>query len=61
MKSGTDNNCLTSALIPYVEAKVPNLFKPERSFIFNNTQLVIQQDWTNLGVAGVVWDAVRII
>lgn len=50
------------ALVPYVENSFPALSKLHNSsveFNFANHDLRITQDWKKLGVAAVVWDAVR--
>jgi hypothetical protein len=48
------------ALVPYnANNDVLAVFnKPERVFHFVGKELKIPQDWNNLGVAAVVWDAV---
>lgn len=50
------------ALVPYnPNNDVLAVFnKPERVFRFVEKELKIPQDWNNLGVAAVVWDAVCI-
>ncbi|XP_029942095.1 protein N-lysine methyltransferase METTL21A [Salarias fasciatus] len=48
------------ALVPYVENPLPALSKLHNSsaqFRFANHDLCLVQDWKNLGVAAVVWDA----
>uniref|UniRef100_A0A3P8SZI8 Protein N-lysine methyltransferase METTL21A n=1 Tax=Amphiprion percula TaxID=161767 RepID=A0A3P8SZI8_AMPPE len=48
------------ALVPYVENSIPALSKLQNSsaqFRFANHDLRLAQDWKNLGVAAVVWDA----
>lgn len=50
------------ALVPYVENPLPALSKLHNSsaqFRFANRDLRLAQDWKKLGVAAVVWDAVR--
>lgn len=50
------------ALVPYVENPLPVLSKLHNSsaqFRFANRDLRLAQDWKKLGVAAVVWDAVR--
>lgn len=50
------------ALVPYVENSLPALSKLHNSsaqFRFANHDLHLAQDWKKLGVAAVVWDAVR--
>lgn len=49
------------ALVPYVENPLPALSKLHNSsaqFRFANHDLRLAQDWKQLGVAAVVWDAV---
>lgn len=48
----------STAVVVYDESKLSPLVKTSRIFNFANTELVIKQDWGNLGVAAVVWDAV---
>lgn len=51
------------ALVPYVENPLPALSKLHNSsahFRFANRDLRLAQDWKRLGVAAVVWDAVRV-
>lgn len=50
------------ALVPYVKNPLPALSKLHNSsaqFRFANRDLRLAQDWKKLGVAAVVWDAVR--
>lgn len=49
------------ALVPYVENPLPALSKLHNSsaqFRFADRDLRLAQDWKQLGVAAVVWDAV---
>ena len=49
------------ALVPYVETAEMGLqrfHKPLATFSFANHTIRIRQDWKQLGVAAVVWDAV---
>lgn len=49
------------ALVPYVETAEMGLqrfHKPLATFSFANHTIQIRQDWKQLGVAAVVWDAV---
>uniref|UniRef100_A0ABI7Z147 METTL21A n=2 Tax=Felidae TaxID=9681 RepID=A0ABI7Z147_FELCA len=49
------------ALVPYEETAVMGLqkfHKPLATFSFANHTIRIRQDWRQLGVAAVVWDAV---
>lgn len=51
------------ALLPYDNAMIPELRKfheASATFQFANRDIVIRQDWKQLGVAAVVWDAVSI-
>ncbi|XP_054639148.1 protein N-lysine methyltransferase METTL21A [Dunckerocampus dactyliophorus] len=48
------------ALVPYVDSVIPALSKLQNlsaRFHFANRDICIAQDWRNLGVAAVVWDA----
>lgn len=50
------------ALVPYDENLIPAFSKLQSSsvqFHFANRDLHLAQDWKQLGVAAVVWDAVR--
>ncbi|XP_077371472.1 protein N-lysine methyltransferase METTL21A [Festucalex cinctus] len=52
------------ALVPYVENAVPALSKLQNSsarFHFASHEILIAQDWRNLGVAAVVWDAAVVL
>lgn len=53
MEKGTD-----MALVVYNEESVLPLYKAERVFNFVGRNIKIKQNWTRLGVAAVVWDAV---
>lgn len=49
------------ALVPYEETAgmgLQRFHKPLATFSFANHRIQIQQDWKQLGVAVVVWDAV---
>ena len=49
------------ALVPYEESAAIGLqkfHKPFATFSFANHTIQIRQDWRQLGVAAVVWDAV---
>uniref|UniRef100_A0A8C5XJP8 Methyltransferase 21A, HSPA lysine n=1 Tax=Microcebus murinus TaxID=30608 RepID=A0A8C5XJP8_MICMU len=49
------------ALVPYEETAGVGLrafHKPLATFSFANHRIQIRQDWRQLGVAAVVWDAV---
>lgn len=52
------------ALVPYDSTALwgmQKLHKSSSTFCFANHTIHIKQNWTQLGVAAVVWDAVRII
>ncbi|XP_049743953.1 protein N-lysine methyltransferase METTL21A isoform X4 [Elephas maximus indicus] len=52
------------ALVPYEEAAVMGLqkfHKPLATFSFANHTIQIRQDWRQLGVAAVVWDAAIVL
>ncbi|XP_078259786.1 protein N-lysine methyltransferase METTL21A [Rhinoraja longicauda] len=52
------------ALLPYDNAMIPELRKfheASATFRFANRDIVIRQDWKQLGVAAVVWDAAVIL
>lgn len=49
------------ALVPYEETAgmgLQKFHKPLATFSFANHRIQIRQDWRQLGVAAVVWDAV---
>ncbi|XP_062600843.1 protein N-lysine methyltransferase METTL21A-like [Saccostrea cucullata] len=62
-KEGLKSDELTMALVPYDANKdILAIFnKPERVFHFAGKELKIPQDWNNLGVAAVVWDAAVVL
>ncbi|EPQ02496.1 Methyltransferase-like protein 21A [Myotis brandtii] len=50
------------ALVPYEETTgmgLQKFHKPLTTFLFANHTIPIHEDWRQLGVAAVVWDAVR--
>ncbi|XP_019508480.1 PREDICTED: protein N-lysine methyltransferase METTL21A isoform X2 [Hipposideros armiger] len=52
------------ALVPYDETAVMGLqrfHKPLATFSFANHTIQIRQDWRQLGVAAVVWDAAVVL
>ncbi|XP_075385495.1 protein N-lysine methyltransferase METTL21A [Tenrec ecaudatus] len=53
------------ALVPYEEAAagmgLQKLHKPLATFSFANSTIQIRQDWRQLGVAAVVWDAAVVL
>ncbi|XP_076088300.1 protein N-lysine methyltransferase METTL21A-like [Mytilus galloprovincialis] len=51
----------STAVVVYDESKLSPLVKTSRTFNFANIELVIKQDWGNLGVAAVVWDAAIVL
>ncbi len=46
------------ALVLYDESRVLPFHKDERNFIFGDHKIVIRQNWRDVGIAAVVWDAV---
>ena len=59
----TENNHEKSdsmALVLYNEESILPLHKSERHFEFVGREIRIKQNWSGLGVAAVVWDAVSI-
>lgn len=54
----TMNNAL--AVVLYDEESVFPIHQRERTFRYCGKDLVIKQDWSGLGVAAVVWDAVSL-
>lgn len=55
------STCTSLAVVPYDDCAVSDFHRPERRFKFADFDVVIGQNWRELGVAAVVWDAVRII
>jgi len=56
----TTQSTTALALVPYDDLKISDFHRPERLFNFGNEQIAIGQNWRELGVAAVVWDAVFI-
>ena len=56
------NGSTSYALIPYTPGGgvLSQFYEPEKAFNFPNLKrsIVIRQDWSSNGVAGVVWEAV---
>ena len=46
------------AVIPYDESVISDFHRTERIFHFGDKQVAIEQNWKDVGVAAVVWDAV---
>ena len=46
------------AVVPYDVDKISNFHHTEREFSFGQSTIVIRQNWRDVGVAAVVWDAV---
>ncbi|XP_061163828.1 protein N-lysine methyltransferase METTL21A-like [Saccostrea echinata] len=63
VKNGLKTDESTMALVPYDANKdILAIFnKPERVFHFVGKEIKIPQDWNNLGVAAVVWDAAIVL
>ena len=55
-----NSNGKDMALVLYNENDVLPLHRQERTFKYLSQDIVIKQNWKELGVAAVVWDAVRI-
>ena len=51
-------NFLSSSLVIYDEKKIPSIYKNERELKFNGEVIKIKQKWSEIGVAGSVWDSV---
>lgn len=49
------------ALVPYVEESISPLKRSKRTFVYGDIELQISQQWDNLGVSAVVWEAVNLI
>lgn len=47
-----------TAVVLYDESLLSPFMKQSRSFTFVSREIVVKQDWGQLGVAAVVWDAV---
>ena len=52
-------SCTSLAVVPYDDGQVSSLHRPERSFKFSEHAVSLEQNWREVGVAAVVWDAVR--
>lgn len=48
------------AVVPYDDLKISDFHRAERIFTFGNKRVVIGQNWRDVGVAAVVWDAVML-
>lgn len=58
---GQRTGAVEMALVPYEETAgvgLQKFHKPLATFSFANHTIQIRQDWRQLGVAAVVWDAV---
>ena len=55
-----NNKCNSLAVVPYDDDNVSNLHRSSRTFNFGEHSIKIIQNWKNVGVAAVVWDAVRL-
>ena len=53
-----ENRNSEMAVVLYNEDSILPLHKTDRSFHFVNRDIKIKQNWSALGVAAVVWDAV---
>jgi len=58
--------CSTAlAVVPYDDTKIGHFHRTERKFVFEaegkKHEIIIHQNWQELGVAAVVWDAVSFI
>jgi len=51
---------MSSALVPYDEQSlvVADFYRSERRLTFGDVSLTVRQNWRDVGVAAVVWDAV---
>ncbi|XP_013383563.1 protein N-lysine methyltransferase METTL21A [Lingula anatina] len=57
--AGGEGGC--TAVMLYDETKVPHFHKDRREFKFGETHLFIRQNWSQGGVAAVVWDAAVVL
>ena len=51
-------SCTSLAVVPYDDEQVSELHRPERRFQFSEHSVSLEQNWREVGVAAVVWDAV---
>ena len=56
LAQSTHSNSL--AVVPFNDDNVSNLHRSSRTFNFGEHSLRIEQNWKDIGVAAVVWDAV---
>ncbi|XP_064598548.1 protein N-lysine methyltransferase METTL21A-like [Liolophura sinensis] len=49
------------AIVPYDESSLPLFHKPVREFHIGRQKIVVKQNWKELGVAAVVWDAAAVL
>lgn len=55
---GSENMENSMAVVLYNEESILPLHKRERTFKYCGKEITIKQDWSGIGVAAVVWDAV---
>ena len=60
-ESGTGEGKFEMAVVLYNEESILPLHKSQRTFNFVSRDIQIKQNWAELGVAAVVWDAVCIV
>ena len=51
-------SCTSLAVVPYDDEQVSELHRPKRRFQFSEHVVSLEQNWREVGVAAVVWDAV---
>ena len=58
-KKMTERETKDWSVVLYEESTVIPIHKRERKFTYSGHEFIIKQEWSKLGVAAVVWDAVR--
>ena len=53
-----ESSCTSLSVVAYDENNVSNLYRNIRNFTFDEHTISIEQNWRDIGVAAVVWDAV---
>lgn len=52
------SSCTSLAVVPYDDEQISELHRPKRRFQFSEHVVSLEQNWREVGVAAVVWDAV---
>ncbi|KAI0217401.1 Protein N-lysine methyltransferase METTL21A [Lamellibrachia satsuma] len=55
------SSCTSLAVVPYDDEQVSELHRPKRRFQFSEHVVSLEQNWREVGVAAVVWDAAVVL